>query len=80
MHYARTRIEPHGILPFSAPVSVRRQADSVIKLSSGPPLASPSDDTSSFWVHLKSMGGDWMWDHVELPFALDAVVEAISSG
>jgi hypothetical protein len=37
-------------------------------------------DADNFWCYLCSFGGGWMWDHVELPLGLDAVVDAISAG
>jgi hypothetical protein len=53
----------------------------VVKLAAGPPLASSeSEEFEDFWEFLRSFGGGWMWDHVELPLGLDAVVDAISAG
>ncbi len=38
--------------------------DQILCREIGPPLAAPLTDTSSFWTHLCSMGGEWMWEHI----------------
>jgi hypothetical protein len=37
-------------------------------------------DEASFWEFVRSMGGEWMWEHIYTPHGLDAVVEAVASG
>jgi hypothetical protein len=39
--------------------------DIVHRKSIGPPLASPVKADKPFWGFLCSLGGDWMWDHVQ---------------
>lgn len=81
MQYARTGEDPRGLSVDSLPVSVQLEQDCIVKLASGPPLATPPPSTpDNFWTHLRAFGGAWMWDHVELPLGLDTVVESISSG
>ena len=36
----------------------------ILRQEIGPPLAAPHPDTSSFWTHLRLMGGKWMWEHI----------------
>jgi hypothetical protein len=38
--------------------------EQILRREIGPPLASLSVTKESFWVHLRSMGGDWMWEHI----------------
>jgi hypothetical protein len=38
--------------------------DQILCREIGPPLASSSSVKQSFWSHLCSMGGEWMWEHI----------------
>ena len=38
--------------------------EQILRREIGPPLASSSLIKESFWVHLRSMGGEWMWEHI----------------
>jgi len=38
--------------------------DQILRREIGPPLASSSLAEQSFWSHLRSMGGEWMWEHI----------------
>ncbi len=38
--------------------------EQILQREIGPPLASLSSTKESFWVHLRSMGGEWMWEHI----------------
>jgi hypothetical protein len=38
--------------------------DQILHREIEPPLASFSSVTQSFWTHLRSMGGEWMWEHI----------------
>jgi hypothetical protein len=80
MRYARTGEETGGISTAFAPVSVRLGGDHIVKLATGPPLLSESEELDNFWDFLRSFGGGRMWDHVELPLGFDAVVDAVSAG
>ena len=53
----------------------------VVLLSTGPLISSSSTaQPSKFWDYLQSLGGEWMWDHVRLPYGLGSVVEAVKAG
>jgi hypothetical protein len=81
LRYARTREEPGGLSARSVPATVRSECDYVVRLATGPPLAdAESSQADDFWTHLRSFGGAWMWDHVELPYGLEAVIDAIATG
>ena len=38
--------------------------DQILHREIGPPLAISTPTEQSFWSHLCSMGGEWMWEHV----------------
>ena len=38
--------------------------DQILRREIGPPLTSLSSVKQSFWSHLQSMGGEWMWEHI----------------
>ena len=38
--------------------------DQILRREIGPPLAILTSTEQSFWCHLCSMGGEWMWEHV----------------
>ncbi len=38
--------------------------EEILRRETGPPLAKLTSTVQSFWSHLRSMGGDWMWKYV----------------
>ena len=82
MKYFPTNEEATSEHQLGIPISIRQENDgSVIRLPSGPPLfTGQSSSHEDFWDYLRSWKGAWMWEHVHLPYGLDAVVEAISNG
>jgi hypothetical protein len=63
------------------PTTVRIVNDCVQQLSPGHAQQVIADqEPENFWEYLKSWGGDWLWDHIYMPFGLDAVVEAVDLG
>ena len=54
----------HGVatgLPLSVKVI---SEECIIRQSVGPPLASEPDLPNNFWLYLKSLGGEWMWEDI----------------
>jgi hypothetical protein len=43
-------------------------------------LPQTSQPETEFWDFLRSQGGEWMWDHINLPYGLLPVVDSIASG
>ena len=53
----------------------------ILRREIGPPLAVPCPDTSSFWTHLRLMGGEWMWEHiVKGNIDVDWIRDALANG
>jgi len=38
--------------------------EQILRRETGPPLAKSTSTVQSFWSHLRSMGGEWMWKYV----------------
>jgi len=55
-----------GAVPAHAlPAGVLVLSDcQVLRKEIGPPLAVLPPETSSFWPYLRSLGGEWMWEHI----------------
>ena len=69
-HRLRSRQTYHrahsvGAIPAHVfPASVLELSDcQVLRREIGPPLAKLNPETPSFWSHLRSLGGGWMWEH-----------------
>ena len=53
----------------------------ILRREIGPPLASSSLVTQSFWTYLRSMGGEWMWEHiVEGDIKVGWIRDALTNG
>ena len=52
---------PAHVLPASVLVLSGRQ---VLRREIGPPLARLNPETPPFWSYLRSLGGEWMWEHL----------------
>jgi len=69
---------PAHVLPATVLVLPGNQ---ILRREIGPPLAPPRPYTSSFWTHLRSMGGEWMWEHiVEGDIDVDWIRDALGKG
>jgi hypothetical protein len=69
---------PAHVLPATVLVL---PGDQILRREIGPPLAPPRPYTSSFWTHLRSMGGEWMWEHiVEGDIDVDWIRDALEKG
>lgn len=70
----------HG-LPISVTVLATQQ---VVKLSTGPALATAADAQRGFWDFLHSWGGTWMWEVLEygkdMPEDLRWLVDSLCNG
>jgi len=71
-------IPAHSCLPANV---LKLPGDQILRREIGPPLASSSSVTQSFWTHLRSMGGEWMWEHiVEGDIEVGWVWDALANG
>ena len=57
----------------------------VTLLPRGPALHDAADSSTTseagdLWAFLPSWGGEWMWDHCQLPLGLQPVVDCITAG
>lgn len=80
--YAYARTGPASLhTSLGCPVSVEIANGLVFKLATGPALCtSPDKSAEEFWEFLREWGGSWCWDHIHLPYGLDAVVDAVAAG
>jgi hypothetical protein len=75
--HALGQIPSHGLL---ATVLVL-PGDQILCREIGAPLAAPRPDTSSFWTHLRWMGGKCMWEHiVEGGINVDWIRDTLAKG
>jgi hypothetical protein len=58
--------------------SERSYGEEIVHLSDGPALAKENHmSEEEFWGFVCSWGGEWLWDHMYTPLAIDAMVDAI---
>jgi hypothetical protein len=63
------------------PITIRVDGADVVHLSVRPSFNQHNSTTEEeFWAFLQSLGRDWLWEHVYMPFGIDALVDSIADG
>jgi hypothetical protein len=80
--YARVGAWQSKDLDGCLPTTVRIEGDEIVHLATGPPLAwnYEQQTENDFWSYVRSLGGEWLWEHVFTPLGIGALVDAIAGG
>jgi hypothetical protein len=70
------------VVPVGVPVSVSLTDDfTVVCHATGSPIPLDSGvHEEEFWKELRRWGGEWMWDHIYMPYGFDAVIDSVLAG